>query len=458
MKTLNFKDRISLYYMAVSAILMVLTFFAIYYVVKLNVVQNIDKQLKAEAQHILQDVQLVNHKIELQNKADWQTKALKRAETNPIFIQVIDENERLIAKSPNLKTDELHFVETNQSEGHFNETLNKVAIRQLEIPIENQNSVDGYVIAATSLEASNMVLKNLRNVLFFIFLIKLFLYYFASRYLAGKNIEPIQAILTKIKGINENNLDARVELPKNKDEIYQLSNSFNNLLQRIENSFIREKQLTSEVSHELRIPLATIQGTLEVLLRKPRTTQEYEEKIQYCLAEIDNANEKMNRLIALTRLGLEEVPENDIKISIKQLIEESIIRHSHQLDEKEITINLKNKTSQKYFVSNYYSAFILDNFISNAIKYSKQSGQIDILIGEKDNKPFITIKDYGVGISESDIKNLFESFFRSSNIDQESIKGSGLGLSIARKAAILLNAKIEVDSKINEYTSFTIQF
>lgn len=457
MNTLSFKNRISLYYMAISAILIAFTFITIYYVVKISITKNIDKNLEEKAKNISQNIK-IDTGVDQIKLDDFTLKNNEYRQPNPIFVQIVDNNGKTITKSPNLHENELHFVEVTHNEEHLNKTLNKMAIRQIEIPIENNDSLKGFVICATSLETSKMSLENLKRVLFILFFIKLGLYYLSSKYLAGKSIRPIQTLLSKIKLINENSLYKRVQLPHNQDELYELSKSFNRLLNRLENSFTREKQLTSEVSHELRTPLSTIQGTLEVLIRKPRTEQEYQEKIKECLIEIKRANEKMDRLIILTRLGLENASEYPAKSPIDKIVHDSIVQHSSFLDEKEISLSINNKTTQEHLISSHYAPFILDNFLSNAIKYSKQNGQIDIFIGEKNGRPFLSVKDYGLGIREVDLQNLFKPFFRSNDIDQDSIKGAGLGLSIAKKASNLLKATITVDSQFNKCTIFTVQF
>ncbi|MFY7810483.1 MAG: histidine kinase dimerization/phospho-acceptor domain-containing protein, partial [Flavobacterium sp.] len=94
----------------------------------------------------------------------------------------------------------------------------------------------------------------------------------------------------------QNNFSARIPLPVNKDELYYLSSTINSLLTRIETAIAREKQFTTDASHELRTPLAVIKGTLEVLIRKPRTSFEYQEKIIYCIKEIDTINQLIDSI------------------------------------------------------------------------------------------------------------------------------------------------------------------
>ena len=102
---------------------------------------------------------------------------------------------------------------------------------------------------------------------------------FNRSFFAGRSIKPVTNIIKTSSQITKDNLTTRIELPNNKDELFTLSKTINDLLERMEEAVEREKQFTSDASHELRTPLAVIKGTLEVLVRKPREKQEYEEKL-----------------------------------------------------------------------------------------------------------------------------------------------------------------------------------
>jgi signal transduction histidine kinase len=115
------------------------------------------------------------------------------------------------------------------------------------------------------------------------------------RFLAGKSIQPIQKIIQKTNLISQSNLNERIPVAEPNDEIAQLTRSINDLLARLEQALTREKQFTSDASHELRTPLAVMRGTLEVLIRKPRTSEEYVEKVKLALESIDRMSEMIDQ-------------------------------------------------------------------------------------------------------------------------------------------------------------------
>ena len=455
---LSFRNRVALHYMLATAIIMAITFSMIYFVVRETVYQNLDSDLAYEANKHTSEIRIIGDSIHFIHKKEWEEREHKEVQVNPVFIQILDKEGLFMDKSPNLKEKELRFRAEAQNRGHFNETLNETSIRQVQVPIEDNGVLRGFIIAAMSLESSKMVLLNLRNVLFISYLLLLAALYFISRYLAGRSISPITQITRTTGRITKNNLNERVTLPGNKDELFYLSSSINELLQRIENAIDRERQFTSDASHELRTPLASLKGTLEVLIRKPRDQMEYEEKIKYSLSEINRMTETLEQLLLLARLDSSVKKNNDITISLTKLIDEILLRHKLAISARGLKIEFNWDMGAEQEVPHYYSNLILDNIISNAIKYSKDNGSISIRISQSNSHLLCTITDYGIGIKKADLELLFNHFFRSEPLHHKQIPGNGLGLSIAKKAAEAIGAIIKVDSEPNIETSFSVSF
>ncbi|MFN3939412.1 MAG: histidine kinase dimerization/phospho-acceptor domain-containing protein, partial [Chitinophagales bacterium] len=279
---LNFKNRIAFHYMLATAIIMAIAFTAIYFVVAEVVFRNLDKDLSFEAHKHADELIIVGDSIQFKYKEELEEREHREAQVNPVFIQLMDLRGRIMDKSPNLKENNLEYRESKFG-GHFNSQISNRYIRQLQLPIEQEGKIIGYVVAAMSSESAKATLQSLKNVLIACYLFILAGLYFISRLLAGQSIVPVKQVTNTITRITKYNLKERVVLPQNKDEIYDLSFSFNSLLDRIENALERERQFTSDASHELRTPLATLRGTLEVLIRKPRNQNEYEEKIRLSL-------------------------------------------------------------------------------------------------------------------------------------------------------------------------------
>lgn len=454
---LSFKNRIALHYMVATAITMALIFISIYFTVSETVWKNLDNDLTYEAKKHTGKIKIIDDSIQFTNKAEWREREHRESQVNPVFIQIMDKKGRLMDKSPNLKLDRLPFKESRFG-GHFNAKLNERNIRQLQLPIESKGKVKGYMMTAMSSEAAVAILSKLRSVIIGSYFVVLLGLYFVSRFLAGRSILPIKKMTDTITRITQFNLQERVKLPQQKDEIYYLSTHFNALLDRIEKAIKREKQFTSDASHELRTPLAVISGTLEVLTRKPRNHGEYEEKIKFSLKEIDRITVMLDQLLLLARSEASPHNKNDELIPLSILIDESIAHFKTQIKQKNLQIKLELNQVEKMPLPHNYGSVIIDNVLGNAVKYSNENGIITININFMDNRVICTIKDEGVGIQEKDLSHIYDSFYRSDALGHRHIAGNGLGLSIAKKCADAIGAELKISSIFGEGTTVNISF
>lgn len=443
--------------MLATAIIMAVAFSAIYFIVQETVMRNLDNDLSIEAEKHTDEIKIIGDSIQFKNKTEWEEREHREIQVNPVFIQLIDKKGRLMDKSPNLKEDFLPFKESEFG-GHFDAQLSNRAIRQAQLPIEQNGKIQGYILAAMSSESANSTLLKLRNVLTISYLVVLAGLYFISRFLAGRSISPIKDVTNTIVRITRNNLKQRVALPQHQDEIYELSSGFNALIARIEDAIERERQFTSDASHELRTPLATLRGTLEVLIRKPRTQEEYEAKIKYSLSEIGRMTSTLEQLLLLARLDTKiAVKENDL-ISLPTTIDSSLTHFKSEIAQKNLHIEFHFEENKPFLVSHYYSHLIIDNILSNAIKYSKEGSVVKIRVEEIDHRVHCVIEDHGIGIKEEDLKHIFENFFRSDSLNHRAISGNGLGLSIVKKCVEALGAQLDIKSQLHKGTTFSIRF
>lgn len=457
---LSFKKRIATYFIISTAVIIALVFGTVYYIVRQTVYSNLDKDLGIEAEEHRSKVELSKENIMFFiNKEDLLAAEHSQAQVNPVFIQLIDASGKFVDKSPNLKQNKLHFRSLKKDGMHFNTSLNNHPIRQVQIPIIINDKIEGYVLAAMSLEASLMVLSNLRNTLFLLYPIILLGLFFISMFFAGRSIQPVVSIIEKTNRITRQNLYERVEIPSTKDELQTLSLSINALLQRIENAMIREQQFTSDASHELRTPIAVLKGTLEVLLRKPRTAEEYNEKLNYCIKEVNRISLILDQLLDVARNDESTAFYAIEKSSAIGLIREVILRRQKELEEKSIVLITQfNTVTPDVQINAFFGATIIENILVNAIKYSKEKSEIVIALNLAGNGLLCSIQDHGIGIKQEDLAKIFQPFFRSEALKHKEIQGSGLGLAIVQKAANAINASISLQSEWGKGTTFDIQF
>lgn len=457
MQQLSFKNRIASNYIVTTALLIFVVFFIIYSIVKFSVYSHVNNDITSEVDKHLTEIVIVGDSFHLIHEEEWKEREHNTLDVNPVFIQFVDQNRNVIEKSPNLKKSTLIFDKENAENKLFDTKLADNAIRQIQVPIYQKTKIIGYIIIAMSLEDATMVLNNLSEVLIIAYPVILILLFFIARFFAGRSIKPISSIITTSNIITKDNLSSRIPLPQNRDELFVLSQTINNLLDRIETAVEREKQFTSDASHELRTPLTVIKGTLEVLIRKPRDHAEYEEKINFCVTEVNRLNHLVDQLLLLARFENQKQTLKTEKVYLNALFLDTIARYSTVIQSKKITV--LTEFDQDYYLEtdNYLFSIVINNLISNALKYSNQNGNLEVTIKTMDSKIECQITDSGIGIPAEDLEKIFNQFYRSKSTNHPEIKGTGLGLSIVKRLCSLLNINIAITSQENSGTTVILR-
>jgi signal transduction histidine kinase len=195
---------------------------------------------------------------------------------------------------------------------------------------------------------------------------------------------------------------------------------------------------------------------LEVLIRKPREQKEYEEKINFCINEVNRVNKLVDQLLLLARFENQNQNIQNETIFLNAMILDTITRFSEKINANKLKID--SQFEEEFYAKSdtYLLSIILNNVISNAIKYSKESGEIKISLSKKNNITTCTITDNGIGIQAKDLDKIFNSFYRSDVVNHSEIKGTGLGLSIVKRLCDLLSISISISSQENVGTTLTL--
>jgi len=452
---MKLRNRIALSFIITASLLILIVFATVYEVVRSTAYSNLDANLKKEAAEVRGSLAVDKDNITIVDLNEWLEHEHGKVEINPVFIQLVDKNNNILKKSYNLLDSEIPVFSERRTAFIDNLDMETGELRIIQSPVKNnKNQTEGYLTIAISRTNAEAVLLNLRTVLIITFPLSLLILFFISSFFAEKSISPVHKLIASAEKITKESLNKRIEPPKNKDELYSLTKTINDLLDRLEEAVLHEKQFTADASHDLRTPLATLKGTLEVLIRKKREPEQYEEKITGCINEVDRMTIIIDQLLVLARHESGKVEINKKDISPKPIIEKIIDRLEPVTYAKNIKFNFTGNSDLTVNADPQLTDIILDNVISNAVKYSNQNSEITIDF----DKNSCAIIDSGCGMTEEQQEKMFDRFYRSENSRNSTIQGSGLGLAIVKKLSDLQNLNLEVESAPGKGTKFKIVF
>ena len=446
MKPFSYRNRIAFNYIVATAALLALVFFLVFFVVRVAVYSHLDNLLDKVAEKHSKEVLVQDGKIKFINKDEWEEREHREVEVNPVFIEVHGIDGKLMDRSPNLKADELGFDVNSPENKQFNSRLHEKHIRQIKVAVVRDGEKAGYISAAVPIEGYLLVLNTLRNILLVSFPFSLLLLFLVARYLAGKSIRPVRVIIEATQKIQQDSLNDRIPVFGKKDELHQLASAINELLERIESSMIREKQFTSDAAHQLKTPLAVLKGTFEVLVRKPRDNHEYVTRINAGIDEINRMSEMVDQLLLLARVDGKQYLPQLADTSLVEMIDSIIQRFSRKISEQNLSIVFNPESNLSAVSDPFLLELILENLISNALKYSNPGDKVEIRLTQANDNTLVEISDNGKGIRNEDMEHIFSPFYRAGAMEHTNVKGYGLGLSIVKRACSLAGIQLELKS------------
>ena len=188
------------------------------------------------------------------------------------------------------------------------------------------------------------------------------------------------------------------------------------------------------------------------MIRKPRSDEEYRHKVNYCLREIDRLDLLIDQLLLLTRYESQKKTLTFKDFKLKEIVDISINRIRSEKQYSQIYTQNHIPESVTIYTDAYIFSTILDNILSNAFKYSKEEGKIDVSLKEYGDTLVLLVQDYGQGIAPQDLEHIFDDFYRANLAITSENKGFGLGLSIVKRLSLLLNIDVSIKSESQKGT------
>ena len=451
---MNFKIRSAILFTALVAIILLACYAVIYFSYK---------DFKEDEFYARLEQKSITTYQFLKDIKDADRRLLDASSRNAIFtmynetVIVFDSNYKIIFKSPEA------LLPTKYTLEFVKEIAQKKTIRFKDGQSEavgklvEHNGNHAIVIASAIDKFGGKKLLNLQFILTVSFVLGLLVTALLSYFYVKQAFAPIDILNDQITRISQNRLNERVTVKQSQDELNQLAQNFNKMLDRIEHAFKIQRSFIQHASHELRTPLANLITSCEAALNKQLTTDEYQKLIESLNEEHHKLVEVSNALLLLSQYENEELSKNVETVRIDEIIFESVeevqmlypnhiikFRMNEALTEEKLTLNGK---------------FILlktaiSNLIRNSCKYS-DNNEIIITVDKTNDLLEIAISNTGPTIEDHEIPFLMMPFYRANNA--QTIKGFGLGLSIANRIILLHNGSIHY-SKENNTNLFTISF
>jgi signal transduction histidine kinase len=381
--------------------------------------------------------------------------------TNMNDVTIIILNNRKEILYSNRDDAKVNALMPNFKSFNWDSTNNAIFDKRLYTCVKYNSNNQLYYVLATAYDLYGMSeLKKLETILIFVFIISLFIIFFAALFNAKQSLKPIKEIIHQVNDIKINKLNTRLEIDT-KDEIAELAANFNNMLDRIEDAFDTERMFISNASLELVNPLIKYREKIKDALDNQHTENEYKLILNSLLDETKGMSAVIEGFLELARVNIDTKNINYEPIRLIDIIQS--LKAEFQKTKAGNTVTIKyneiyDASHEPVILGNEKLLRILiSNLIDNACKFSNNK-EVIIDIHNDISVEKVTVKfiDNGIGIPNDEIDKIIRPLYRAQNVNGQS--GHGIGLSIVHRIAELHYANMEIHSIVNIGTTISLSF
>ncbi len=276
----------------------------------------------------------------------------------------------------------------------------------------------------------------------------------AGRAYCRRALAPVRLMAQSAQAMTVEGSEQRLPVSSQRDELAELSTTMNRLLDHWQAAMQRQKRFTGDAAHQLRTPLTVLQGQIDVALRRPRTEAEYRETLLLLGTQTTELRELVEALLFLARAGDGSVTSLWETLDVAEFWSEYPRRWKQHPRWADLSFTSDN--AGQIQGSRTLLMQLLDNLISNALKYSPAGTPVIVGTSVRHHEVVWTVQDNGIGISPAEQTQVFEPFFRSAMARQTGAPGTGLGLALAQRIAATHGGTIELTSQPGQGTRFTV--
>ena len=275
-------------------------------------------------------------------------------------------------------------------------------------------------------------------------------------FLAARALRPIAQMTETAQRITAQDLQQRIGYQGAADEIGRLAQTFDAMLERLQQGFARERRFTADAAHELRTPLTALKGRIEVTMSQARSTQTYVDTLQEMEEQVDRLIRLSNDLLFMARLEQGQSPLQMERIDLNEFLSAVVdqIRPLAQTKAITLTEHVPDNLPIQGQLDLLIRLFL--NVLDNAVKYTPPNGRVTLTASTDQKTAIIAIRDSGQGIAPEHLPHLFDRFYRAES-DRARPGGAGLGLAIAQEIARVHGGELAVNSVVGEGTTVTVK-
>ncbi|NMF58339.1 sensor histidine kinase [Pseudanabaena yagii] len=310
------------------------------------------------------------------------------------------------------------------------------------------------IAIAVNLKVIDREMSAIQNVFLISMPLTLLLMMLGAWLLSGSALKPIKHLTETIRRVNAKGLNQRTSITDLDTEFVELVQVFNQMMERLERSFLQASRFSSDAAHELKTPLAILQGELELALQNAETGSPMQQTLSTLLNEVSRLSSITRKLLLLSLADAGKMSVQKIELNFSQILYE--ITEDIGILAPDLSLKLDILPDVKILGDRELLTQVLQNLINNAIKYNLPNGWIHIQTKLKSNSLMVTISNSSQDISSSDRDRLFDRFHRADPARNRGIEGFGLGLSLSREIAIAHNGNLQLDQTNQGCTSFTL--
>ncbi len=460
---LSIRVRLTLLYAILLGFGLIVFGWFLYFTLSRSLIDATDTKIKAVAEIISRTALSPSSALGLPDDFDYILDRFFGIKTSGKFIQIVDQTGKVGARSSSLKDFKIPLSSEafhNALQGKITyETINIIGrypIRIITYPVMNRGKLANLIQVGTSIENIKDTLDSLLYILYLGIPLAVILASLLGWLIANRALRPVDEITRTARRIGAENLSERLVVNGPKDEIGRLVETFNEMISRLEVSFNKIKQFTSDASHELRTPLTILKGETEIALKTEDTVEGLKEVLASNLEEVNRMSRIVNDLLMLSRIdrGAERFVMEEV--NLEDIVTEKFEQARTLARDKGIEVTLANSTRVAVRGDPVKLRQLILNLLDNAIKYTPEGGMVTISLDKANGNAVLVVSDTGIGINKDALPHIFDRFYRVDKARSRDLGGSGLGLSICKAIVTAHNGDIEVTSRQGKGTTFTV--